>query len=55
MSRLPETGDTPLRRGIVVVLLSVGVLAVVVRAAMLHLFPEVVSAKLPDRANRQHV
>ncbi|MBT7307773.1 MAG: penicillin-binding protein 2, partial [Gammaproteobacteria bacterium] len=54
MRRQVVTGDTPLRRATVLVLLALAMGAVVWRAMVLHLFPEEVSARLPYRVN-QHL
>ncbi len=47
--------DIGMRRNVIFVLLGSALLAVVWRAVMLHLFPEYISARLPDRADHQHV
>ncbi len=55
MAREAMVDDLNMRRTVLFVLLGVGLILVVWRAVTLHLFPEYISARLPDRADRQHV
>ena len=55
MNRDAKSDPQYWRRLFIFVLLGGAVAIVAARAVMLHLFPEVVSARLPDRASQQHI